>query len=124
MASSKISRPSRSNANTHPGQRVLDSQQKRRTKAQIKADEAAAAEAAAAKRAMQEEAIQRIADVEDMMAAEDEIRSIDRPDLIGASAHLFLSLYSNDLLLRIFDEDLPPASEIEESDSVAAPTSK
>lgn len=96
MSSSKISRPSRCNANIHPGQRVLDSQQKRRTKAQIEADEAAAASTAASKRALQEEAIQRIADVEDMMVAEDELRNIDRPDLIGVSvllSPLLLSAY-------------------------------
>jgi len=77
----------KSNAVTHPGRIVLESQQTRRTKKQIEADEASAElEASVAQQAADTQhcaSIAHIADVEDsVMEEEESVRTYtNRPDL-------------------------------------------
>ncbi|KAF8416782.1 hypothetical protein L210DRAFT_792273, partial [Boletus edulis BED1] len=66
------------NANKHPGQIVLDSQPKRRSKAQKAMDDQALKDAQVAREQAEMEAISRIADVE-MRAEEEHTTTVNRP---------------------------------------------
>src|SRR5215471_9026865 len=101
-ASSTSSRPTTrtQNANAHPGLATQGEKRRRRTKAQIEADNAKAAEEKAAKEAKKQAGLKRIDTIEERLADEDNDVT-PRPTqksrwLQRTSSHAIIPLYNDD----------------------------